>query len=116
MILRRAMEPDLPPEVVWRKDKDSLMWEVNRIILKAKAEEFYQLTYDAQGDLKPYVDTQKLMTFWDEYCLQSDETHAESLWSGIALAMWLRNQKDVASEIKSAALRSGRAPRNHMFL
>lgn len=95
MILRRAMEPDLPPEVIWRRDKDSLMWEVNRSILKARADYFYRLTSDARDDLKPYIDTQKLMTFWDGYLMFGDETHAESLWSGVALAMWLCNQKNV---------------------
>jgi asparagine synthase (glutamine-hydrolysing) len=95
MILRRALEPDLPREVIWRKDKDSLMWEVNRSILKARAEYFYQITSDECANLQPYVDTQKLMKFWDEYLILNDETHAESLWSGTALAMWLQRQRDM---------------------
>ena len=66
MILRRAMEPYLPSEVVWRRDKDSLMWEVNRLILKARADYFYQITCDEQANLQPYVDLKKLMQFWQE--------------------------------------------------
>ena len=93
MILRRAMEPYLPKEVVWRKDKDSLMWEVNRLILKERAEYFYQITLDERANLKPYVDTGKLMKFWDDYLSRGDEENAELIWSGIALAMWLRQQR-----------------------
>jgi asparagine synthase (glutamine-hydrolysing) len=59
-ILRRAMEPYLPSQVVWRKDKDSLMWEVNRIILKERGKYLHQATLDEKENLKPYVDTRKL--------------------------------------------------------
>jgi len=95
LILRRAVEPDLPREVVWRKDKDSLMWDVNRCILKARADYFYQTICDEQVNLQPYVDMQKLMKFWDEYLILNDETHAELIWSGVALAMWLRRQREM---------------------
>lgn len=96
MILRRAMEPYLPPEVVWRRDKDSLMWEVNRLILKARAEYFYQITCDEQASLKPYVDLGKLMQAWQEYLTLGEEKHADWIWSGVALAMWLRRQRETA--------------------
>lgn len=94
MILRRALEQELPSEVIWRKDKDSLMWEVNRLILKERAEYFYQITFDEQANLKPYVDIGKLMEYWDDYLILGEEKHAELLWSGIALAMWLRHQRN----------------------
>ena len=95
MILRRAMEPYLPAEVIWRRDKDSLMWEVNRLILKERAEYFYQITCDEQASLKPYVDLKKLMTFWQNYLTRGDEKHADLIWSGIALALWLRRQREL---------------------
>ena len=50
-ILRRALEPLLPAEVIWRKDKDSLMWEFNRLILKERADYFYQITLDEKENL-----------------------------------------------------------------
>lgn len=92
-ILRRAMEPFLPPNVVWRKDKDSLMWEFNRFILKERADYFYQITCDEQANLKPYVDLGKLMQAWQEYLTLGEEKHAEWIWSGVALAIWLRRQR-----------------------
>jgi len=95
MILRRAVEPLLPAEVIWRKDKDSLMWEVNRLILKERAEYFYQITLDEQTNLKPYIDMPKLLKFWQDYLTLGDEKHAALIWSGVALGMWLRQQRNM---------------------
>jgi asparagine synthetase B (glutamine-hydrolysing) len=103
MILRRAMEPYLPSEVVWRKDEDSLMWEVNRLILKARADYFHQATLDERELLKPYVDIRKLETFWHEYLSEGDETHAVLIWSGIALAFWLRRHRNMTRSALSGA-------------
>ena len=77
------------------------MWEVNRLILKERADYFYQITSDEKENLKPYVDTHKLMKFWEEYLTCGDEEHAALIWSGIALGMWLRQQRrlvDVSNE------------------
>jgi asparagine synthase (glutamine-hydrolysing) len=103
LILRRAMEPCLPADVVWRKDKDSLMWEMNRLVLKARAEYFYQLTLDEETSLKPYVETAKLMSYWQEYLTEGDETHASLIWSGIALALWLRRHRNMIAGWKQAS-------------
>ena len=100
MILRRALEPYLPSEVIWRKDKDSLMWEVNRLILKERADYFYQITLDEQENLKPYIDLRKLMKFWQDYLTLGDEKHAELIWSGIALGMWLRQQRNMMVNLR----------------
>jgi asparagine synthase (glutamine-hydrolysing) len=103
-ILRRALEPTLPSEVIWRRDKDSLMWKVNRLILKERAEVFYQITLGEQVSLKPYVDTTKLMKFWDDYLSRSDEEHADLIWSGIALAIWLRHQRRLVETSNESAV------------
>jgi asparagine synthase (glutamine-hydrolysing) len=99
-ILRRAMEPYLPSEVVWRSDKDSLMWEYNRLILRHQAEYFQQVTMDEHEILKPYVDRQKLEKYWQEYLKRGDETNALQLWSGIALAFWLRRHKNMVRDLQ----------------
>ena len=89
----------LPAEVIWRRDKDSLMWEVNQLILKARAEYFYQITLDEQGSLKPYVDLKKLMQAWQQYLTQGEENHAGWIWSGVALAMWLRRHRNMKDHL-----------------
>ena len=72
------------------------MWEFNRLILKERAEYFYRTMVDEQAHLKPYVDMGKLLKFWSDYLTLGDEKHAEMLWSGVALAFWLRLQRTVA--------------------
>jgi asparagine synthase (glutamine-hydrolysing) len=99
MILRRALEADLPYRVIWRNDVHSLMWEVNRLVLKERAEYFYQVTCDEQANLKPYVNLRKLMQAWQEYLTLGEEKHAELLWSGIALAFWLRRQRKIQANL-----------------
>jgi asparagine synthase (glutamine-hydrolysing) len=100
VIMRRAMEPYLPQKVIWRRDKDNLMWEFNRFILKTKAEYFRQATLDEQETLEPYVDTQKLEKLWQEYLTCGEEKHADQIWSGIALAFWLRRHRNMVSDLK----------------
>jgi asparagine synthase (glutamine-hydrolysing) len=99
-ILRRAMEPYLPSELIWRRDKDSLMWEYNRFLLKNRAEYFRQATLDEKQALELYVDTQKLEKFWQEYLTRGEEKHADQIWSGIALAFWLRRHRNMISDLK----------------
>ncbi len=100
VIMRRAMEPYLPQEVIWRRDKDNLMWEFNRLILKTKAEYFRQATLDERGALSSYVDTQKLEKFWQEYLTRGEEKHASQIWSGIALAFWLRRHRNMVRDLR----------------
>jgi asparagine synthase (glutamine-hydrolysing) len=102
-ILRRAMEPYLPAGVVWRRDKDSLMWEVNRRILKEKTEYFYQITLDEKENLRPYVNIQKLEKIWNEYLTEGEEKDTGQIWSGIALAFWLRRHRNMIRDLKLAS-------------
>ena len=97
MVLRRALEPSLPAKVIWRTDKDSLMWEFNRVILKERTDYFYQLTLDEQESLRPYVDLPRLLGFWQDYLTRGDERQVVLIWSGIALAMWLRLQRNMSA-------------------
>ena len=104
MILRRAMEPYLPPEVAWRKDKDSLMWEVNRLILKHRADDFHQATLDEREALKPYINLPKLEKLWQGYLIRGDESQAEQLWLGVALAFWLRRHRNLIANIQGTSV------------
>jgi hypothetical protein len=70
------------------------------LILKERADYFYQITCDEQAHLEPYVDVPKLMRFWQEYLTLGDENHAELIWSGIALAMWLRRHRSMQANLR----------------
>ena len=76
------------------------MWQVNRMILKERAKYFHQATLDEKESLRPYVDTQKLERIWQEYLTQGDEKNAILIWSGVALAFWLRRHRDMVRDLK----------------
>jgi hypothetical protein len=61
---------------------------------------FYQVTQDEEAHLKPFVDTRKLHGFWQEYLTQGDESYAEQIWSGIALAFWLRRHRNMVASLQ----------------
>lgn len=75
------------------------MWEVTKLILKERAEYFHQATLDEKESLNPYVDTQKLERIWQEYLTQGDEKNAMLIWSGIALAFWLRRHRNMVRDL-----------------
>jgi hypothetical protein len=77
------------------------MWEFNRLILKERAGYFHQSTLDERELLEPYIDTRKLEGFWHEYLTAGEETHAELIWSGVALAFWLRRHRNMLAALKS---------------
>jgi len=95
LILRRAVEPLLPQQVVWRKDTDQLMWIFNQSVLKERVDYFYQLTLDEKDALVPYIDIRKLLNCWRDYRESGKDKDAENIWTGVALALWLRRQRSL---------------------
>jgi len=96
MAMRRMMEPILPPDVVWRKDKHHLGWAVNLMILKNQAAYFRLVLEESRESLKVYVDFSKLDQSWDRFIATGDDDAAALVWDAVALALWLRRQKDLA--------------------
>ncbi len=78
------------------------MWEYNCLIFKHGWEYFYQVTCDEKENLKTYVNWPKLMKFWQEYLVAGDAvySHLLCMWSGVALAFWLRRHRNMMSEFK----------------
>lgn len=96
-ILRQACKNLLPSEVIWRKDKDSLMWYFNFMLLMQKADYFIQLIRDERETLSNYVDYPKLSLYCDEFLHHPNEEHAVQIWNATALAMWLQQQRELGS-------------------
>ena len=42
------------------------------------------------------------MNYWQEYLRQGEEKQAELIWLGVALAMWLRQQRKIQASLTSA--------------
>jgi asparagine synthase (glutamine-hydrolysing) len=95
IILRHAVEPLLPPQVVWRTDKDNVMWYFNQLILKARSKYLYQIIQAEKSALAPYLDIQKLENCLQGYQRNGKDHDAENIWKGIALALWLRRQRNL---------------------
>ncbi len=102
LILRRLMEPSLPSEVVWRRDKDSLAWHFNAHVLREQAGYFTQLIREQQNALEPYLDIAKILRYCDAFSQLGDERNAEVLWYGAALALWLHQQAATSPLAKTA--------------
>lgn len=97
MAMRRIMEPLLPPNVVWRKDKHHLGWLLNLLVLKSQADYFHQVLDESRDSLEAYIDLGKLDHCWDHFFSTGENKPATLIWDAIALALWLRRQNDLVS-------------------
>jgi asparagine synthase (glutamine-hydrolysing) len=93
MILRRSMEPLLPPEITWRKDRTHLNWPFSLEILRQRKDYFRQLFDESRPALSQYIDFPKLEKNWRFFFANGNEDAAGLIWDGIALALWLRRQE-----------------------
>jgi asparagine synthase (glutamine-hydrolysing) len=93
LAMRRMLEPLLPAEVVWRKDKSHLGWSVNRLVLKSRPELFRQVLAEERDRLGEYIDLAKLDRCWHHTTSSGKDTHAGLIWDAVALAFWLRRQR-----------------------
>ncbi len=41
-----------------------------------------------------------LKSIWQDYLTQGEEKHADQIWSGIALAFWLRRHRNMVRDLK----------------
>jgi asparagine synthase (glutamine-hydrolysing) len=95
MAMRRVMEPMLPYEVVWRNDKHHLGWSVNLMVLKSQADYFQQLLDESHDVLAAYIDLKKMENLWTQFFSSGGDEPARLIWTAIALALWLRRQKEI---------------------
>lgn len=93
MILRRAMQPLLPPEVTWRRDRTHLNWPFSLEIIRRRKDYFQQLFDESRPALSPYIDLPKLENNWRIFFSNGNDDAAGLLWDAIALALWLRRQE-----------------------
>jgi asparagine synthase (glutamine-hydrolysing) len=100
-VMRQAMQPYLPGEVVWRRDKDHLGWLLNVEILKARPGDYRQVLDEGRGDLRAYVDMGKIERAWGEFFSTGKDEPARWLWEAIALAQWLRHQKETLGMLRT---------------
>ena len=91
--MRLAMQPYLPPSVVWRTDKDHLGFYFTLDRLKYQSGINQQVLQDEWKSLCAYVDEKRLRQTHDGYFKEGREESAELLWEVISLAFWLRDSR-----------------------
>jgi hypothetical protein len=93
-ILRMAASPLLPEPVVWRADKDQLMWAFNLALLQQHADRFQQACLDERETLSNYIDITKLERVWRSYRRDGGEESAGLAWQASILGLWLRRLRE----------------------
>ncbi len=99
MILRKACQDLLPEDVIWRKDKDSLMWYYNRLLLDVKLGDLLDAIRNEKSTLETYINYNKLWQICQNYCQAPSDEDARHIMHGAALAIWLQQQRELAKTI-----------------
>jgi len=94
-VFRKAMEPFLPREVIWRRDKQSFVNPQSEWLkheLREQVERYF--TPDAEMFRRNLVDRENLMSKYATYCRQPasrGEISYKEIFAPLALEIWLRN-------------------------
>lgn len=102
LVLRKAMEGILPPEIQWRNDKGDLAYNVVFRLRDQDRETLRATLFDEPSVLAPYVDMPELSRIhrrFDAPGLRHARNDAARLYIAAVLALWLRGRdRDSATE------------------
>jgi asparagine synthase (glutamine-hydrolysing) len=99
LIMRRAVEPWLPSQVVWRRTRDALGREFNMLLLRERGAYLWEQVMNERVSLEAYIDFPKLLRIWREYSTHEGERDELQIWHAIALALWLRRQREFSRSL-----------------
>lgn len=89
MILRRAMEGILPPEVQWRVGKARLDANFERNLLRFERARLDHLVLRDGAALRPFVDPGALRAQYRDFLGGRRGRAAMALWKAVTLSLWL---------------------------
>jgi asparagine synthase (glutamine-hydrolysing) len=93
VVLRRAMEGILPPEIQWRVDKSNLGPNFYRSLRHFESERMREVVGREPSPLAPYVDMPRLRDIERRYRSgAASEEEVLALWKALTLAMWMDGQ------------------------
>ncbi len=92
-IMRRAMAGILPEEVRWRFSKANLSPNFRRRLLDTDRELLDQVIFREPQLIEPYLDIPALRAAYDRYLSRPTQTEndAQTVYSAVVLAFWLKN-------------------------
>lgn len=90
LIMRRAMEGILPPQIQWRPGKANLGHNFNRALFEFERDRIEDVVRDQSGDIGRYVDLNALNAAYGKFASEaaSDED-VHTIWRSVSLAKWL---------------------------
>lgn len=89
MILRRAMEGILPPEVQWRRRKAGLSHNFKRVLFAYELETLEAIAMGKVEPLNQYIDLPQLRRILKEY-ESGNADQGIFVWRTVSLAVWLK--------------------------
>lgn len=92
-ILRQSMQGLMPEALQWRHAKSSLGHHLHHQILHDQWQHVYRELH-AMGDLlKPYLDIDRLLSYWRQCQKQPENYRLHIIWPALALAYWLKGRQ-----------------------
>ena len=92
VVLRRAVEGILPPEIQWRSTKSDLSHNFRRVLLTYERELLEDITTGKFEELNPYIDLSQLRRIYEEY-KNGNAAQGIYIWQALSLAVWLRGHQ-----------------------
>lgn len=97
VIVRRAMDGIVPPEVQWRRGKTDFTPNLVRGMYCLKPNEWHKFINDNQAILQEYFDLNTLENLYQRFAAsdgQETNKDARTLWLVISLVSWMRQIKE----------------------
>ena len=90
LVLRRAMEGILPPEVQWRVSKAKLGSNFQRNLLDRNSQTLAKVMQNS-SQIEPYVDMSKLKAVYNRYAVEKQPQPGDDICmlNAATLALWL---------------------------
>jgi asparagine synthase (glutamine-hydrolysing) len=90
VVMRRAMEGILPPEVQWRAAKADFSQNFRTKLLSIDRELLEEIIVRDPAIIAGYVDIDALRRAYSRYVSHNHNEDALTVWKGVTLALWLR--------------------------
>jgi asparagine synthase (glutamine-hydrolysing) len=92
MVMRRAMDQILPPEVQWRAGKSDLSPNFHYGLRVLERDRLAQVLREDTGLIEPYVDVTVLRQTFQRFLADESmpDSNVLSIWKPVLLALWLK--------------------------
>ncbi|MBK1731482.1 hypothetical protein CKO41_06675 [Thiococcus pfennigii] len=106
MIVRRALQGQLPDQVCWRSDKGNLAHNLQASLLKYEGPLLDDLFTNERQTLGCYLDLERLDRVYGRYKREQRSAQLHEIWAAANLAAWLRQHPALTPSPRSAQQRT----------